>query len=77
MPARLFGRGDILKSLDPTKTSRRQFLKKELVENPEFFKAFPNMQAVFNVDEEKEKLSDKAYYQHDMTLGFSEGKDKE
>lgn len=46
---RMFSRADILKSLDKTKINRKTFIKKELTENPEFFKAFPHMQAVFNV----------------------------
>ncbi len=43
---RLFSRADIIKGLDKTKISRRAFIKKELTENPEFFKAFPHMQVV-------------------------------
>ncbi len=51
-PVRLFSRADIIKGLDRSKVSRRAFIKKELTENPEFFKAFPHMQAVFNMKEE-------------------------
>jgi len=46
---RLFSRADIIKGLDKLKVSRKAFIKKELTENPEFFKAFPHMQGVFNV----------------------------
>jgi hypothetical protein len=45
---RFFSRADILKNLDKSKVSRKNFIKKELTENPEFFKAFPHMQSVFN-----------------------------
>ena len=40
---RMFSRADILKSLDKNKVNRKVFIKKELTENPEFFKAFPHM----------------------------------
>ena len=51
-PVRMFSRADIIKGLDRNKVSRRAFIKKELTENPEFFKAFPHMQSVFNVKED-------------------------
>ncbi len=38
-----------MNSLDISKISKRQFLKKELTENPEFFKAFPHLQAFLNI----------------------------
>ena len=43
---RLFSRADIIKGLDRTKVSRKVFIKKELTENPEFFKAFPHLQGI-------------------------------
>lgn len=43
---RMFSRADILKNLDRSKVSRKAFIKKELTENPEFFKAFPHLQGV-------------------------------
>jgi len=42
----MFSRADILKSLDKAKINRKTFIKKELTENPEFFKAFPHMQVL-------------------------------
>ena len=51
-PVRMFSRADIIKGLDRSKVSRRAFIKKELTENPEFLKAFPHMQVVFNIKEE-------------------------
>ena len=57
---RFFSRSDILKSLDRAKVRPpKTFIKKELTENPEFFKAFPHMQAIFNVKEEEKRLSGK------------------
>lgn len=41
---RMFSRADIIKGLDRSKVNRKAFIKKELTENPEFFKAFPHMQ---------------------------------
>jgi len=32
--------------------AKQDFVKKELIENPEFFNAFPHLQGLFNVDEE-------------------------
>jgi len=58
LPTRNFSRADIIKNLDKSKVSRRQFVKKELTENPEFFKAFPHMQTIFNVKKEKEELDE-------------------
>jgi len=43
---RMFSRADIIKNLDRSKISRKVFIKKELTENPEFFKAFPHMQGI-------------------------------
>ena len=35
----------VLKGIDPTKITKRQFLDAELSQNPEFFKAFPNLKS--------------------------------
>ncbi len=51
MSRRMFSRADIMKGLDKSKINRKTFIKKELTENPEYFKAFPHMQAIFNVKE--------------------------
>jgi hypothetical protein len=78
---RLFSRADIIKGLDKSKISRRAFIKKELTENPEFFKAFPHMQVVLAPKVEREDTSSKkvsgdenpadaAEYHEDMHLGF-------
>jgi hypothetical protein len=45
---RMFSRADIVKGLDRSKVNRRAFIKKELKENPDFFKAFPHMQKTLN-----------------------------
>ena len=57
---RMFSRADIIKGLDRTKVSRRVFIKKELTENPEFFKAFPHMQVVLGPKNENEDAAAKA-----------------
>lgn len=62
---RAFSRANIVKDLDKSKISRKAFVKKELTENPEFFKAYPHMQTVFAIDEEKEKLREHEPYRHD------------
>ncbi len=74
-----FSRADILKSLDKTKVSRKQFIKKELTENPEFFKAFPHLQGIFDQNEEPEnkKKQDRVSYKEDMVLNFKENKQEE
>ena len=80
---RMFSRADIIKGLDKSKISRRAFIKKELTENPEFFKAFPHMQVVLAPKVEKEEtsskkvsgeenLADNAEYHEDMHLGFKD-----
>lgn len=81
---RLFSRADILKSLDKNKINRKAFIKKELTENPEFFKAFPHMQAIFNVkagetqgsatggSAGEDKLDDNPKYYHDNQVGFKD-----
>ena len=81
---RLFSRADILKSLDKNKINRKAFIKKELTENPEFFKAFPHMQAIFNVkagetqgsgaggSAGEDKLDDNPKYFHDQQVGFKD-----
>lgn len=50
---RTFSRAQIMKELDRTKVSRKNFIKNELVENPEFFKAFPHLQIVLPHEEEE------------------------
>ena len=70
MSRRAFSRADIRKGLDPHKVNRRAFIKKELTENPEFFKAFPSMQAVFNAREETGELADNLKYKEDSTVAF-------
>ena len=69
---RMFSRSDILKSLDKNKINRKTFIKKELTENPEFFKAFPHMQALFNGKPAEtggsntdDKIDDNPKYYHD------------
>jgi hypothetical protein len=47
-----FTRANIMASLDRGKISRKQFIAKELKENPEFFKAYPHLQTVFHRDED-------------------------
>jgi hypothetical protein len=78
---RLFSRSDILKSLDKSKVNRKVFIKKELTENPEFFKAFPHMQAVFNVKpaepgatgaNAEDRINENANYHHDQQVGFKD-----
>ena len=76
--------------MDKSKVDRRNFVKKELVENPEFFKAFPHLQGILpsKEDEEKsmfvgegekeheEKLSKKTY-QHEAITGFKKYNEEE
>ena len=68
---RMFSRADILKSLDKAKINRKTFIKKELTENPEFFKAFPHMQVLFNAkpaepgSNNEDKIDDNPKYFHD------------
>jgi hypothetical protein len=47
-------------------------LKHELTENPEFFKAYPHLQSMFAVDEEKDEIDENAKYQHDLSLKFKD-----
>ena len=63
-----------MKSLDKSKLNRRVFIKKELTENPEFFKAFPHMQALFNAKaadssrsgvNAEDKIDENPKYYHD------------
>jgi hypothetical protein len=77
----MFSRADIMKGLDRSKISRRVFAKKELTENPEFFKAFPNAQAILNERDEKKNSAlkqetdfneDHPYYKKDAVLGFKD-----
>jgi hypothetical protein len=42
-----------MKGLNRDKISRKAFLQKELTENPDFFKAFPEMQSVLGDNEER------------------------
>ena len=76
---RMFSRADILKSLDKSKVSRKDFIKKELTEKPEFFKAFPHMQVVLNekkqgeVNHNKEDmLTENPKYFENVQLGFKD-----
>jgi len=73
---RLFSRADILKTLDRTKVSRKAFIKRELLDNPEFFKAYPHMQGLFNADQEEEGLGKKESpdptYHEDSTVSFKD-----
>lgn len=75
----MFSRADIMKGLDKSKVSRRVFVKKELTENPEFFKAYPNMQVIFNGKDERpgasqlqteDDVDDHPYYKKDVVVGF-------
>jgi hypothetical protein len=62
-------------------------MKKELVENPEFFKAYPHLQSIFMINEaRKDDLAEEeagqevdqfAPYQHDKVFNFSEHKKEE
>ena len=47
-------------------------MRKELTENPEFFKAFPHMQVVFNVKEDEDKVVENPKYYHDKQIGFKD-----
>jgi hypothetical protein len=47
-------------------------LKKELTENPEFFKAFPHLQIMFNTKKDTDEIDENAPYHHDKVLGFKE-----
>jgi hypothetical protein len=78
---RLFSRSDILKSLDKSKVNRKVFIKKELTENPEFFKAFPHMQGVFSIKQgepgatgakAEDRVNENMSYQHQETVGFKD-----
>lgn len=40
---RAFSRASIIKDLDRSKVSRKKFITQELLENPEFFKAYPHL----------------------------------
>ena len=61
------------------KISNRQFVERELKENPEFFKAFPHLQQVFDesrIDEEVENVEELSYgteknYLHTKIVNFS------
>ena len=37
---------NVLKGIDPSKITKRQFLEAELSQNPEFFKAFPHLKPI-------------------------------
>ena len=48
-PAFQFSRAKILEGLpDSSKISKRKYIKQELTDNPEFFKAFPHLQMLFH-----------------------------
>lgn len=53
LQARTFSRAQIMKKLNKSNISRKDFIKGELQSNPEFFKAYPHLQAIFSVNEEK------------------------
>lgn len=84
---RYFSRADILKGLNRDKVSRKTFIKKELTENPEFFKAYPHLQGIFNAKDDKstsamqseDALKDQVYYNHDVVTDFKDpsGRSKE
>jgi len=61
-----------MQELDKKKVSKREFIKRELTENPEFFKAYPHLQGIFALDEEKDKIREDAPYRHDLSLNFKE-----
>jgi hypothetical protein len=81
---RFFSRADIIKGLDKSKVSRRVFAKKELTENPEFFKAFPHMQGIMNAKDDTvgksrtlnqsgdDVLEEFPTYKKDVVLGFKD-----
>lgn len=69
---RTFSRAEILKSLDQSKIARRKFIKTELTENPEFFKAYPHLQQMYAVDEEKEEINEDMPYDHDLQMNFKD-----
>ena len=54
---------------DPSKMSSRQFIERELKENPEFFKAFPHLQPVF---EEATKPNGEKKYLDKKIVNFSD-----
>ena len=54
-----FSRADVLKKVDRSKVSRKNYIKKELTENPEFFKAFPHLQTILNIDDDGELKQDR------------------
>ena len=72
MSMRAFSRANIIKELDKSKISRKTFVKKELTENPEFFKAYPHMQSIYGVEEEREENRDEEPYQNDMQVSFKD-----
>ena len=56
-------------------------MKKELTENPEFFKAYPHMQTILNVKDDKpgastmlkeNDIDDHPYYKKDAVIGFKD-----
>jgi hypothetical protein len=73
-----------LKNLDKSKVNRKIFIKKELTENPEFFKAFPHMQGVLNADkgnvtsvsgssqEGETRIEEESKYYENEVLGFKD-----
>jgi hypothetical protein len=73
---RTFTRADTLKSLDKSKIARRQYIKTELTENPEFFKAYPHLQAYFAIDDEKEEIKEDMPYHHDLQVKFKDPNEK-
>jgi len=77
LPARSFARADIKKSLDPKKIGRREFLQTEITNNPEFFKAYPNYQSIFALNEETNEVDMNKPYNHEIRTSFNELNTKE
>lgn len=67
-----FSKATIKASLDQSKIDRRQFIKSELNENPEFFKAYPHMQTIFAVNEDATNVDERHQYEHDAHTGFKD-----
>lgn len=49
------------------KASRKEFIRRELTENPEYFKAYPHLQFMFEIKNENE-LHDPVKYHHDKQI---------
>lgn len=78
---RLFARADIRAALNKEKISKRKYIKTEITENPEFFKAYPHLQALTKefVGEEEENFEHQGLaneYAHDAVLKFKNPKEE-